>query len=157
MKLDWKKLIISIIVCQAAGVVGSIFTMPALTTWYATLAKPSFTPPGWVIGIVWTVLFLLMGLSLYLVWVKKPKKRELPFFDIQLALNILWSAIFFGLRNPSLAFVEIIFLWLAILGNIIVFYKIDKKAAWLLVPYLAWVSFAAVLNYSVWMLNAPAL
>jgi len=153
MKIDWFKLVVSIVICEAAGIVGSFATMPAIGTWYATLAKPAWTPPGWLFGPVWVTLFFLMGISLYLVWKEKPKMKELPFFPLQLGLNVLWSFLFFGIQRPDWAFYEIIFLWLAILGNIIVFYKVDKRAAYLLVPYICWVTIAAALNYSVWMLN----
>lgn len=151
MKVDWKKLIISIAICEFAGLIGSIVTIPAITGWYTTLAKPVWTPSSWVFGPVWITLFALMGLSLYMVW---EKKTAISVFGIQLGLNIIWSFLFFGLHKPLWAFCEIVLLWFAILGNIIVFYKIDKRAAYLLVPYLVWVSIAAALNYSVWMLNA---
>lgn len=148
------KLFTSIIICELAGVVGSIFTTPAIGTWFKTLVKPVFAPPNWVFGPVWSILFFLMGISLYLVWSKKGNKEQaLQFFAIQLFLNIAWSFLFFGLRSPYLAFIEIIFLWIAILFTIIKFYKIQKTSAYLLLPYILWVSFAAVLNYSLWILN----
>ncbi len=152
-KINWFKLIISIAICQMAGVVGSLATMPSIGTWYATLAKPWWTPPNWLFGPVWITLFTLMGISLYLVWFEAGRKKELPFFPLQLGLNIMWSYMFFGLHRPDAAFKVIIFLWLAILGNIYVFYKVDKRAGYLLVPYIVWVTIAAALNYSVWMLN----
>jgi tryptophan-rich sensory protein len=151
------KLIISIIVCQLAGFIGSLFTTPNINTWYATLTKPSFNPPNWVFSPVWTTLFLLMGISLYLIWKqgfeKKNVKNAILIFGIQLILNILWSILFFGLQNPLLAFIEIIILWLAILFTILVFYRIKKSAAYLLIPYILWVSFAAILNFFLWRLN----
>lgn len=148
------KLFASIIICELAGVVGSIFTAPAIGTWFKTLAKPIFAPPNWVFGPVWSMLFFLMGISLYLVWSKKGNKEQtLQFFAIQLFLNIAWSFLFFGLHSPYLAFIEIIFLWIAIFFTIIKFYKIHKISAYLLVPYILWVSFAAALNYSLWILN----
>ena len=138
----------------------------------AALVKPTFTPPAWVFGPVWTTLFALMGISLFLIWKQHSNILEdvrmlrtwkigIVAFFVQLALNTLWSIIFFGstsltingLNNIGIAFVEIIFLWLAILLTIIMFNKISKTAAWLLVPYILWVSFAAYLNYSIWMLN----
>ncbi|MBI2598419.1 MAG: tryptophan-rich sensory protein [Candidatus Diapherotrites archaeon] len=151
------KLIISIVICQAAGLVGSIFTFPAIAGWYSTIQKPVFTPPNWVFAPVWTTLFLLMGISLYLVWNKgfenKKSKTAVSVFGLQLGLNVLWSFLFFGLQNPLLAFIEIILLWLAILATIILFYRISKSASYLLIPYLLWVSFATFLNYSIWVLN----
>ncbi len=152
------KLIISIAVCQLAGFVGSLFTTPSIPTWYAALRKPSFNPPNSVFGPVWTTLFLLMGISVYLIWRKGVHDRyvriALLIFIVQLLLNVLWSFLFFGLHNPSSAFVEIIILWLAILATLIAFIKISKPAGILLLPYLLWVSFAVVLNFSLWKLNA---
>lgn len=151
------KFIVSILICQGAGVVGSLFSLPAIPTWYATLQKPSFNPPNWVFAPVWTLLFLLMGISLYLIWDKglenKRAKVAIVIFAIQLVLNILWSFLFFGLQSLLYAFIEIIILWLAILLTIISFYKIFKIAAYLLLPYILWVSFASVLNFSILILN----
>ena len=154
-KINWLKLIIAIIICQAAGAIGSIFTSQSVSTWYLTLNKPSFNPPGWVFGPVWTLLFLLMGVSLYLVWQKgfKKHKKALYFFSIQYVLNIAWSYFFFYLQNPLAGFIEILILWLFILLTIIYFYKVSKPAAYLLIPYILWVSFAAVLNYFLYLLN----
>jgi tryptophan-rich sensory protein len=149
--MDWKKLLISIVACELLGNIGSLFTMPSIGTWYATLAKPTWTPPNWLFGPVWTTLFFLMGIALYLVWTKKPK--VLPVFWIQFALNILWSALFFGLKSPLYGFIGIIVLWTAILLNIFVFYKVDRRAGYVLIPYLAWVTIATALNYSVLVLN----
>lgn len=150
------KLIISLLIPQVAGGIGSIFTAGSVDGWYRTIAKPSLNPPSWVFGPVWTALFLLMGYALYLVWTDesgKNKKKAYWFFGIQLALNILWSILFFGFKNPQLAFYEIIVLWLAITANILVFYRLNKIAGLLLLPYLAWVSFAMYLNWNLWMLN----
>ena len=151
------KLVVSILVCQGAGVVGSLFTSPAIASWYATLEKPSFNPPNWIFAPVWTLLFLLMGIALYFVWnseIESNKKRiAILIFAVQLVLNIFWSILFFGLQSPLYAFIEIIILWLAILLTIISFYKISKPAAELLLPYILWVSFAAVLNFSILILN----
>jgi len=148
-------LIISIVICQLAGLIGSVFNIASLPTWYAGLSKPSFNPPNWVFGPVWTILFLLMGVSFYLVWNHgfSNSKIALWLFILQLVLNILWSALFFGLRNPGIAFVEIILLWISIAVTIFSFYSISRPAAWLMVPYILWVTFAAVLNFSIWMLN----
>ena len=154
MKKIWK-LIISLILPFLASAIGSLFTSTSVSTWYVDLVKPSFNPPSWVFGPVWTILFLLMGISLYLVWVEKSKNKKPAFvaFGIQLFLNALWSALFFGLQKPLVAFIEIIFLWTAILITIISFYRINKNAAYLLIPYILWVSFAAVLNLFLHILN----
>lgn len=145
------KLIICILITEGAGIIGSIFTMPAVKTWYLTdLTKPSWNPPSWVFGPVWTTLFLFMGIALYLVW---NKKNNLFWFWVQLLLNILWSLLFFGLHSPMLAVYEIIFLWIAILMTIIKFWAYNKTASILLMPYLAWVSFASFLNLTVARLN----
>jgi tryptophan-rich sensory protein len=123
------------------------------------LTKPFFSPPNWVFGPVWTLLFLLMGIALYIIWVIKEKKLlekrfyAISWFKIQFAFNVLWSYLFFGLRNPFLGFIGIIFLWLSIVITIIYFYKINKTAAYLMVPYLLWVSFASLLNFSIMILN----
>ncbi|MDD3150530.1 MAG: tryptophan-rich sensory protein, partial [Candidatus Gastranaerophilales bacterium] len=156
------KLIIAIVVSELAGIIGSVFTRPSIAGWYAGLVKPALNPPAWVFGPVWTTLFALMGIAAFLVWSsyakasedkKKGIKIALTLFGIQLTLNTLWSIIFFGLHNPGLAFIEIIFLWLAIIATIIAFAKISRPAAWFLVPYIIWVSFAGYLNYSIWQVN----
>jgi tryptophan-rich sensory protein len=151
------KLTIAIAVSELAGIIGSVFTAPAIGGWYAGIIKPTWNPPAWVFGPVWTTLFMLMGIAAFLVWRKGLERREvkiaLGVFVGQLVLNTLWSIIFFGLHSPGGALIEIAFLWLAILATIIVFAKVSKPAAWLLVPYIAWVSFAGYLNYSIWMLN----
>ena len=156
-KIDFLKLVISIFLPLIAGFIGSVFTTSSITTWYAALNKPSFNPPNWIFGPVWTILYLLMGISLYLIWSKGIKKRSsktaLVVFLIQLALNSLWSILFFGLKSPFLAFIEIIILWFMILATIINFYRISKIASYLLIPYLLWVSFAFVLNFSIVLLN----
>ena len=150
------KLIASVILCQLAGFLGSLFTTPAIPTWYATLKKPFFTPPNWIFGPVWISLFILMGISLFYVW-RRPDhpefKKALIFFFVQLILNVLWSLAFFGLRLPLLGLVDIILLWIAILLTIRHFSKVSKFAGALLLPYLVWVSFATLLNFSLWILN----
>ncbi|MDD2666793.1 MAG: tryptophan-rich sensory protein [Methanocellales archaeon] len=150
-------LVYSILICQLAGIIGSFFTFPSIPTWYAALEKPSFSPPNWLFSPVWIALFLLMGVSLYLVWISGAKTRyvkmALTLFGIQLALNVLWSIIFFGLKSPFYAFIEMAILWVAILLTIFQFFKISKTAAYLLIPYILWVSFAAVLNFSIWIIN----
>lgn len=151
------KLIIAIVVSEIAGIIGSVFTTPSIAGWYASLVKPALNPPAWLFAPVWTSLFALMGVAAFLVWKRGLEFREvklaLGVFIGQLALNTLWSIIFFGLHSPGGALVEIVFLWLAILATIIAFAKISRPAAWLLLPYILWVSFAGYLNYSVWMLN----
>ena len=151
------KLIIALIICQLAGLVGSMFTSPSLYTWYVYLEKPSFTPPNWLFSPVWVILFVFMGIALYLLWKNSLKERAvrvaLVWFGGQLGLNILWSIIFFGLKTPFLAWLEILLLWVAILVTIIKAIKVSKVAAVLLVPYFGWVSFAAVLNFYIWALN----
>lgn len=151
------KIIASILLCQSAGIIGSIFTAPNIQTWYTTLNKPAFNPPGWIFGPVWLSLYTLMGIALYLVWKRKGENRSARqatnLFLIHLIFNAAWSIIFFGLHQLALAFVCIATLWLMIIALIILFHKIDKRAAYLLIPYLFWVSFASLLNFSIWVLN----
>ncbi len=153
----FKKIIISILICQLAGVIGSFFTRQSVSTWYQTLRKPFFTPPSWLFAPAWTTLFLLMGIALYLVWEKgfekEKNKKALFWFSTQLILNILWSAFFFGLRSPIGGLIEIIILWGVIFATIQSFYEVSKKAAYLLVPYFFWTSFALILNFSIFILN----
>lgn len=180
MHKAWK-FILSILITQLAGVAGSLFTAPAISGWYAGLEKPALNPPNWVFGPVWTTLYLLIGVALYLVWSNqwrvsralmtnrtKPwnkyserlwtgswqKANTVAVFAIQLALNTIWSLLFFGIKSPGLAFGGILALWFAILFTIMNFYRISRAAAWLLVPYLLWVSFATYLNFSIWLLNS---
>ena len=158
MKLN---LVIKFIVCLvltfSAAFVGSIFTGRAVPNWYADLNKPFFTPPDWLFGPVWAILYLLMAISAFIVWQKRlanPAVRiALTVYLIQLILNALWSVIFFGLKLPLPAFIEILLLWSAIVFTIIAFVRVSITAALLLVPYILWVSFAAVLNFSIWFLN----
>jgi tryptophan-rich sensory protein len=133
-----------------AGLFGSIVTIPSVKTWYITLVKPSFNPPSWVFAPVWTTLFALIGIALYLVW---KKKNNLFWFWVQLLLNILWSFLFFGLHLPLLALYEILILWFAIVMTMITFWSYNKKASLLLLPYLLWVTFATFLNFSIAQLN----
>lgn len=167
MKLNLKKLILSIALPLLAGFLGSLTTITGEGSWYMTLNKPSFNPPGWLFGPVWTVLYILMGISAYLIWVKintsnnrpfdklrdRKSKNALIFFWVQLVLNATWSWAFFGAQNPRLAFLNIVILWIFILLTIIKFYRIDRRASYLLIPYILWVSFASMLNYFIWMLN----
>lgn len=154
-QINWVKLVTSLVICQAAGGIGALATTPKIQTWYATLNKPFFQPPNWLFGPVWTLLFLLMGISLYMVWEKKKKLTD-PIFNwfwIQLLLNILWSYLFFGAERPGWALVEILGLWWAIKMTMKSFVKAGKTPVRLLIPYLAWVSFATLLNGFVWWLN----
>ena len=150
-------LVASIIICLLAGVIGSFFTATGPDSWYAGIQKPVFNPPNWIFGPVWTVLFILMGVSLFMVWsqgTSNPLVRHaLLLFGAQLVLNIIWSALFFGLESPLFAFLEILVLWVVILLVIISFFKVSKPAAYLLLPYIAWVSFAAILNFAILIIN----
>lgn len=153
MKVQWGKLLGCIAAIQLIGNIGSLATFSQITTWYAALNKPSFNPPNGIFGPVWTILFALMGIALYLILSEKNNKKALTLFTIQLVLNVLWSFVFFGWHQPGWALFEIVILWIAILATIIEFHRISKPAAWLMVPYLAWVTFAAFLTFSVWQLN----
>ncbi|HTW96495.1 MAG TPA: TspO/MBR family protein [Candidatus Methylomirabilis sp.] len=146
-----------ILLCLAAGFIGSLFTTPAIGSWYVYLNKPSFNPPAWIFAPVWTLLYILMGIALFLV-IQKAKENKLArtgkiIFAIHLILNASWSIIFFGAKMIPLAFANIVILWLLIVYLIIIFWRIDKRASILLWPYLAWVSFASLLNYFIMMLN----
>ena len=124
--------------------------------WYATLKEPSWNPPGWIFGPVWTTLYAMMAVAAWLTWRQGgwiQQRRALRLFLVQLALNALWTPVFFGLHRPGVAFAEIVLLWLAIAWTIAAFWQVHRAAAGLLVPYLAWVSFAAVLNFTLWRLN----
>lgn len=157
------RFIISVVKTEGVGIIGALFTTPAIATWYATLTKPALGPPNWIFGPVWVTLYFLMGVAVFVVWslyadapdgdVKKMRRNALIIFDVQLVLNVLWSILFFGLHSPFLAFLEIIVLWCMIFWTIISFYPISRVAAYLLVPYILWVSFAAYLNYALWVLN----
>ncbi|MGC9113644.1 MAG: TspO/MBR family protein [Candidatus Micrarchaeia archaeon] len=154
---DLTKLFVSLLACLGAGFVGSVFTIPAITGWYAAINKPWFTPPDWLFGPAWTFLFILMAFALFFVWRKgfaeKNVKTAVALFALQLVLNVLWSLAFFGLQSPALGFAVIIALWLSIFATITYFRKVSRSAGLLLAPYIAWVSFAACLNLAVWMLN----
>ncbi|KKR56685.1 MAG: Integral membrane protein [Candidatus Uhrbacteria bacterium GW2011_GWE2_40_58] len=149
-------LIGSILVCQMAGVIGSFATVSSVNTWYVALAKPFFTPPGWVFGPVWILLYTLMGIALFLVIKTKKtdlRKTALIFFFGQLILNALWSLIFFGIQDVTLAFINILLLLLLVCFTILFFFRIHKTAGWLLIPYLLWGTFATVLNGAILILN----
>lgn len=151
------KLVISLAVCLCAGFIGSIFTAGAIPTWYAALNKPSFNPPNWLFAPVWTILYILMGIAAFLVWRRglsaNGVKIALIFFALQLILNVAWSVIFFNYHSPFYAYLEIIALWLSIVLTIVFFYQVSRPAAWLLLPYILWVSFASLLNFTIWRLN----
>ena len=153
--MNYKKLLVSLALPQIVGLTAAFFTSSGVSTWYTTIEKPAFTPPGWVFGPAWTLLYLLMGIALYLVWQKgfEKTKPALLAFGVQLVLNGFWSVIFFKLQAPLYAFIELVVLWSTILLTTAKFYKFSKKAAYLLVPYIAWVSFAGVLNFTIVMLN----
>ena len=148
--------LVSVLICQLAGIIGSLSTAPAVKGWYTTINKSPLNPPSWVFAPVWTALFIMMGIAAGIIWLSEKneaRKKALTVFGVQLVLNTLWSIIFFGMKNPPLAFIEIIVLWFAILYTIILFRKINRKAAYLLIPYILWVSFASILTLSVAILN----
>ncbi len=157
MKKKILPLLASILVCQMAGLIGVAFTSSAIPIWYATLNKPTFNPPDWVFGPVWTILYTMMGVSLFLIGTStlpnKKKRVAYSLFFIQLFLNAIWSPIFFGLHSPLLGLMVILLMWISIVLTMIDFYKISKTATVLLAPYLLWVSFATLLNFSIWQLN----
>ncbi|WP_298138531.1 TspO/MBR family protein [Flavobacterium sp.] len=155
-----KILRISLVVmtCLVIGYLSGMVTRESISTWYPTLVKPVFNPPNWIFAPVWTILFIMMGVAGGIVWSKMESdeenvKKAFKFFIIQLGLNALWSFIFFYLHNPFLALIEIVLLLLMIFETYSQFKKIDKIAGYLLIPYLAWVSFAMILNFSIWYLN----
>ncbi|MGI9428553.1 MAG: TspO/MBR family protein [Bythopirellula sp.] len=143
-------------VCLVAGGIGAVATTPEIEGWYQTIAKPAWNPPDWIFGPVWTTLYVLMAIAAWLVRQAegfKGARVALVLFFVQLALNIAWSWIFFGLHQPGWAFAEILVLWLVIIATTFAFFRCSRVAGWLLVPYLAWVSFAAVLNFTIWRMN----
>lgn len=151
------KLVTSVMVCLLGGFAGSFFTSSSLESWYLQLKKPALNPPSWVFAPVWTALYIMMGVAAYLVWEKWPKDRSagpaLALFALQLALNFTWSPAFFGARSPLLGLVVIMLMWAAIAATLVLFYRVSPPAAYLLVPYLVWVSFAVYLNASIFYLN----
>lgn len=167
-KRDGLLLALCIAIPLIAGAIGSIFTSQSVSTWFQTIEKPSFSPPNWLFGPVWTTLYVLMGISLFLIWragtnsssITFPKNRRsrkiaaFTAFGVQLILNVLWSFLFFSLRSPQLAFAEIMILLISIAVTIVIFYKISKLAAVLMLPYAGWVTFAPFLNLQIWLLNS---
>jgi tryptophan-rich sensory protein len=155
-KKIWCGLAISFFICFAASGIGAFSTTSQIDGWYATLNRPSYAPPNWVFGPVWTILYAMMSVAAWLVWKQESSwKASVPLriFAIQLVLNVLWSILFFGMQNPGAALMEIILLWVLILATIVLFYQRSKTAGYLLIPYFLWVSFACVLNYGFWSLN----
>jgi len=149
------KFISAVGICFVAAGVGSIATFSQIPTWYTTIVKPTWNPPNWLFGPVWTLLYLLMAISLFLLWTNKNKFKTsaVNIFYIQLVLNVAWSWIFFGWHRLDIALIEIVVLWVAIIKTIIYSYKVNKTAGLVLIPYVIWVSFAGFLNYTIWMLN----
>ena len=152
------RIAIVVIICLAVGYLSGMVTRASITTWYPTLVKPSFNPPNWIFAPVWTSLYVMMGVAAGLIWnqittQKSAVTKALQFFTIQLVLNALWSYLFFGLHNLMLATIEVVLLWLMIFETYSQFAKINKTASYLMLPYLAWVSFASVLTASIWWLN----
>ena len=151
------KLLISVIGCELVGFLGTPFTISAISTWYSTLNKPFFAPPNWIFGPVWTLLYLLMGVAFYLIWKQDRQKKKVKtaeiYFLTQLALNFIWSPIFFGLRAPLLGLIVIVAMWVLIKMTMEKFYPLSKLAFYLLLPYLLWVSFATLLNAAIVVLN----
>lgn len=152
------RLVISIAIPLAVGATAGLFTATGVDSWFQTISKPTWNPPNWIFGPVWTTLYVLMGIALFLVWKSdtntKWKKTAISLFALQLLLNFFWSFIFFNQQQPGWAFVEIIIMWVFILLTIFAFARVNHTAAWLLVPYISWVSFAMILNYSIWKLNS---
>jgi benzodiazapine receptor len=149
------KFIICIAIPLVVGFLSGIISAPKIQTWYLTLQKPSFDPPNYIFGPVWTTLYILMGVSLFMIVRSESdlKARALIIFSVQLLLNFFWSIIFFNLERVGLALIEIGLLWICILLMINTFYKISKRAAYLQIPYLLWVSFATILNTAIFNLN----
>ena len=149
-------LVVSILVCFSAGAIGGLATTSSVNGWYAEINKPTWNPPGWIFGPVWSALYLMMGVSAWLVWKDSStgnSKTALGFFAFHLLLNVLWSIVFFGMRQPGWAVWEIFVLWFSIIITMVLFFRHSKLAAGLLVPYWLWVSFATFLNYTIWTLN----
>ncbi|HSN59859.1 MAG TPA: TspO/MBR family protein [Ferruginibacter sp.] len=151
------RVIVAVGLPLAVGSIAGLFTASSVKGWFITLNKPSFNPPAWLFAPVWTILYILMGIAFYMIWNKDVdanlKRKAMLFYFAQLVLNFCWSFIFFYAKQPGWAVVDIILLWILIVGTIYWFSKISKPAAWLLGPYILWGSFAAVLNFAIWKLN----
>ena len=154
--MDWPLLLVFVVACELVGASGSFFTVRAIPGWYAALKKPSFNPPNWIFGPVWTVLYALQGAAAYFVFQANGTGVALSVFVGQLILNAAWTPIFFGAKRFGAAFAEIVVLFLLIIMAMVLFFGISVLAGWLMVPYLLWVAFAATLNYRIWRLN-PAI
>jgi tryptophan-rich sensory protein len=156
-KIHWPKLLGSLAITFFAGWLGSLLTTPSIKTWYINLNRTGFVPPDWLFAPIWTILFCLMAVSLYIIWSgrgkKKARAQAIQLFSCQLMANVIWSGIFFGLHNIGLAFIEIIILLILITYCMFVFYRLNKIAGWLMFPYFLWVSFAITLNFSLWLAN----
>jgi len=146
-------LAVAFVACFAVAGAGAWLTSRGLVDWYPALRKPPFNPPDYVFGPVWTALYAMMAVAAWLVWRKAGTGYPLGLFALQLALNLAWTALFFGLRLPGLAFAEILVLWASIAATVVSFWRVSVPAGALLVPYLLWVGFAAVLNLAIWRLN----
>jgi tryptophan-rich sensory protein len=154
---SWIGLAVFLVICFGAATIGGWFTSSSVNDWFRTLAKPSWNPPNWVFGPVWTVLYATMAIAAWLIWRQHglpAATAPLTVFLLQLILNVAWSGFFFGLQNPKLAFFEILFLWASILITIVTFANFRALSAWLMVPYLLWVSYAVALNFAIWRLNS---
>jgi len=153
---SWLSLLPFVVVCLAVAGVGGLFTNSSVKTWYPQLRRPEWTPPNWIFGPVWTTLYLMMAFSAWLVWRGSnwtAARLALMLFAIQLVLNMLWSAVFFGMRRIGPAFAEILLLWMMIIATTVAFYSLSLLAAWLLIPYIAWVGLASYLNFRIWQMN----
>lgn len=149
-------LLAALVLCYGAAALGGLFGAAGAEGWYAGLAKPSWTPPPWLFGPVWTILYAMMAVAVWLVWLQRRRQRvarPIVVFAVQLAFNAAWTPLFFGLHRPDLAFVDIVLLWLVLAVTVRLFLKHTVAAALLLIPYLLWVSFAAALNFAIWRLN----
>jgi len=155
--MNYKKLIVSILIPQLVGFIGSLFTMSSVSTWYSTIAKPALNPPSWIFGPVWITLYILIGIAFYLIWQKAfdstYNRRVFLLFFLHIFLNGIWSILFFGAQNILFAFVDIIAVLATLIILMVLFWRIDHRATYLFIPYLAWVSFATYLNYSLLVLN----
>ena len=156
-QISWWYLIPAILIPQVIGNLGAIYTIPNINTWYAALTKPAFNTPNFIFGPVWFTLYTLMGIAIFLIWRSKGSRQEHreanQIFIMQLVLNLGWSVVFFGMQEIFWALIIILILLAAVITNIIYFYRLNQAAAWLLVPYLMWGSFATVLNFAIWQLN----
>jgi len=153
---EWPALLVSLVTCLGISGIGAWLTTESVRTWFPTLQRPPLAPPNWVFGPVWTVLYILMAVAAWLVWRRRHEvdvRRPLLLFSVQLALNLLWSALFFYLQNPAAALIEIVVLWALIATTLVAFWRVSRWAGLLLIPYLAWVTFATYLNFGFWVLN----